>query len=106
MIGKILPLLAGMLFCTGCAWFEKDDPVPEPTPSSQLKATAPATVKKTKPAQPPKPAPKPTGLDAELNDVERAYVHDVKDRNARSVRANEEKVFGAFSPANFFPEQN
>ena len=41
---------------------------------------------------------RPSGLEGELNDVERAYVRDIRERNARTDRAAEEKVFGGMNP--------
>ena len=41
---------------------------------------------------------RPSGLEGELNDVERSYVRDIKERNTRTQQANEEKVFGGMNP--------
>ncbi len=112
MAGKFLLLAAGALLLTGCGMF--DDPVPKPTPLNQTSQSAPAgtspasaaKTEKTAAAKRPAPEKKPTGLEAELNDVERSYLREVRDRNARSERANENKIFGAFSPANLVSGQN
>ncbi len=119
-------LLAGwvVLMATGCGHWGDDVPPPRPKPlpppekvTIQLEAAEPAPPPAQTPRPPAVPPPRkpvpaksrpvninpprdtrPTGLEGELNDVERAYIRDIKDRNARTEQANEDRVFGGFKP--------
>lgn len=47
--------------------------------------------------------PDPSGvIDSDLNSVEQNYINQVRQRNRQKAKANEDKIFGSFSPQALF----